>query len=94
MGTQTTRSRALASHIRSIYHTFSLSCPVSAAAAKIHAVCDIVICLAMTPFPVSVKVTGGCTPHFVVFRANGRALREDLVIVNEWEDARRMVIVP
>jgi len=94
MGTKSTRSRALASHVRRIYNTFSVTCPFSAAVVKIPAVCDIVVCLAVTPLLVSVIITGGCTPYLVVFTASARAVREFHTIENKREHARCMVIVP
>ena len=93
VGTKTTRSRALFAHIRKVYHTLSVSCPVSAAAVTIHAICDIIVCLAITPFLIFVIVTGRCTPNPVVFVSLGRTFCECHPIVNEWEDARCIIVI-
>lgn len=93
VGTQTTRSRALSAHIRRVNHTLSVSCPISAAAVTIHAICDVIVCLAITPFLIFVIVTGRCTPNLVVFAIPGRAFCEFHPVVNEREDARCIIVI-
>ncbi len=96
ISTQTTRSRALVAHERIIYHTFSVSCPVSTTAVTVHAVCDIIVCLTASPLLIPVEVTGRCTPRLLLSLAlvYVKALCILLSIVYEREDARCMIVVP
>lgn len=94
VSTQTTRSRALLAHVRGINDTFTVSRPLAATVVTIHAVCDVTVCLAMSPFLIFVIVTGCCTPRLVVFTVLEGTFRVFHTIVNEREDAGCVIVVP
>ena len=91
---KTTRSRALTAHVRRIHHALSVSCPISATLVSIHAVHDVIICLAMPPFLIVVIVTCRCTPRFIVFTVLVRTFGVPLLKVYEREDTRCIIVVP